>query len=441
MSAERIYNLIEEEEDGGGQQQDNDQQTGSANSPDGRGGDKNRPNAPETPGGFGQVLDAPEAEDAEGKDRDEQARDWQIAVEQAETISKIAGKLPAGIERSLQGAEEARVDWRELLRRAWSETTPSDYSWMRPNRRHIWQGLYLPGLQREGVGEVVIFVDCSGSINARQLSLFEAEVRSILEGQRPERVYVVYFDIQVHKVDAYDAGQQIQLTPVGGGGTDFRPCFDWGRGEPCTAADPGVPYGPLRHVPEQAPPYPGAMGFDWVAAGAVRSVGADASGLVTLVTSWKGLQDRGPFHFSKRRRRPTCPLSFKTTLSSRSIANSIFLLDEIQEQAESGDTDEVNPELIQRFQQFCDAHSEKVDRIGHFLSVMEARAAYCRGQANRLTDRARSAENKVDRTPGTWCSITSRAGTCERSKARNTRCGCRRTARTRSLFSMSRRFL
>lgn len=75
-----------------------------------------------------------------------------------------------------------------------------------------------------------------------------------------------------------------------------------------------------------------------------------------------------------------------------------LLLDEIQEQAESEGTEEVSPELMQRFQQFCEAHSEKVDRIGHFLSLMEARAAYCRGQANRLTERARSSENKVDRT-------------------------------------------
>jgi predicted metal-dependent peptidase len=227
MSAERIYNLIEEEDDGGGGQRQDDLQGSSEGNPDSGGGGEDEPNVPETPGGFGQVLDAPKAANADGKDADEQARDWQIAVEQAETISKLAGKLPAGLERSLQGAKEARVDWRELLRRAWSETTPSDYSWMRPNRRHIWQGLYLPGVQREGVGEVVVFVDCSGSVNARQLSLFEAEIRSILEGQRPERVYVVYFDAHVHKVDVYEAGQQIRLVPVGGGGTDFRPCFQW----------------------------------------------------------------------------------------------------------------------------------------------------------------------------------------------------------------------
>jgi uncharacterized protein YbjT (DUF2867 family) len=38
-------------------------------------------------------------------------------------------------------------------------------------------------------------------VSARQLRLFETEVRSILKGQRPERVYVLYFDAVVHKVE------------------------------------------------------------------------------------------------------------------------------------------------------------------------------------------------------------------------------------------------
>ncbi len=217
MSAEQIYNLLEREESSSGGTPQSSQNV--ANS------DAVLSNVPATPGGFGQVLDAPAKN--EGKSEEEQAAEWEVAVSQAQTISKLAGKMPTGVARSLESAAEARVDWRELLRRAWFDSTPSDYSWTRPNRRHIWQGLYLPGVQREGVGEVVIFVDCSGSINSRQLSLFEAEARSILEGQRPERVYVVYFDTQVHKVDVYEAGQPIRLSPVGGGGTDFRPCFEW----------------------------------------------------------------------------------------------------------------------------------------------------------------------------------------------------------------------
>jgi predicted metal-dependent peptidase len=226
MSAERIYNLLAEEEDGGDRQSEGGEDSGPTSSSDCE-EDDGAPNAPVTPGGIGQVLDAPAAEEADGKTDDEQARDWQIAVEQAETLSKLAGKVPAGIERSLEGAEEARVDWRELLRRSWSQAGVADYSWLRPNRRHIWQGLYLPGVIREGVGEVVIAVDCSGSVNARQLSLFEAEIQSILEGQRPELVRVLYFDTLVHKVDIFQAGQPITLSPVGGGGTDFRPCFEW----------------------------------------------------------------------------------------------------------------------------------------------------------------------------------------------------------------------
>ncbi len=128
---------------------------------------------------------------------------------------------------SLEQSEAAGVDWHELLRRAWSETIPSDYSWMPPNRRHIWAGLYLPGVRSEGTGEIVLAVDCSGSVNARQLGLFEAEVRSILEGQRPSRVHVLYFDTEIHKTAVYQAGQPIALTPVGGGGTNFTPCFRW----------------------------------------------------------------------------------------------------------------------------------------------------------------------------------------------------------------------
>ena len=230
MSAERIYNLIEEQGTA-----PCEQSTSGGPSTEGGGGNQppqpnqgeSEPNPPVTPGGFGQVLDAPEPVGDDGGSVAEQAREWKIAVEQAENVAKLAGKLPAGVTCSLEQSEAAGVDWRELLRRAWSETVPSDYSWMPPNRRHIWAGLYLPGVRFEGAGEIAIAVDCSGSINARQLGLFEAEIRSILEAQRPSRVHVLYFDTEVHKTEVYQPGQPIALNPVGGGGTNFAPCFRW----------------------------------------------------------------------------------------------------------------------------------------------------------------------------------------------------------------------
>ena len=257
MSAEQIYNLLEPE-DGSGDSGNRDGEKDTAGDggneapPSGESGD---PGAPETEGGVGQVLDAPMA----GEDSptpEEQVREWNIAVNQATTVARQAGKLPAGIDRTLEGAAEAAVNWRELLRRLWSDTIAADYSWMRPNRRHLWTGLYLPGVVREGVGEVAIAVDCSGSISGRQLHLFEAEARSILEGQRPERVYVLYFDAAVHKAEIYEAGQRIALNPVGGGGTAFSPCFEWldERGiRPQTMVFLTDLYGSF---PDSAPSYP-----------------------------------------------------------------------------------------------------------------------------------------------------------------------------------------
>lgn len=228
MSAEQIYNLLETEAAQDSDTDDEESESGAAgsNAEQPSTSKANEPSAPSTEGGIGQVLDAPML-DKETPTIEEQAREWNIAVNQATTVARQAGKLPAGLNRTLEGAAMAAVNWREQLRRFWSETTLADYSWMRPNRRHLWTGLYLPGVLREGVGEVAIAVDCSGSVNARQLRLFEAEVRSILEGQRPERVYVLYFDAVVHKVETYEAGQRIDLNPVGGGGTEFGPCFEW----------------------------------------------------------------------------------------------------------------------------------------------------------------------------------------------------------------------
>jgi hypothetical protein len=91
-------------------------------------------------------------------------------------------------------------------------------------------------------------------------------------------------------------------------------------------------------------------------------------------------------------------------MSTIAATNSLFeidveldsLLDEIEEQTAQGG--EPSGELVARFQQFCSAHDEKVDRIGRFLRRMDAREQFCRSEAARLSDRARAAAGKVERT-------------------------------------------
>jgi len=91
-------------------------------------------------------------------------------------------------------------------------------------------------------------------------------------------------------------------------------------------------------------------------------------------------------------------------MASIAEANSLFeidmeldgLLDEIELQIES--EGEPSEELVARFQGFCEARGEKVDRIGRFVRMMEAREQFCRSEATRLGDRARAAANRIERT-------------------------------------------
>ena len=91
-------------------------------------------------------------------------------------------------------------------------------------------------------------------------------------------------------------------------------------------------------------------------------------------------------------------------MASIAEASSLFeidveldgLLEEIEGQVES--EGEAAEGLVARFQQFCEAHGEKVDRIGRFVRIMEAREQYCRSESARLADRARAAAGKVERT-------------------------------------------
>jgi Siphovirus Gp157 len=72
------------------------------------------------------------------------------------------------------------------------------------------------------------------------------------------------------------------------------------------------------------------------------------------------------------------------------------LLEQIEEQVEAGG--EPSEDLMARFHRFCEAHGEKVDRIGRFVRMMEAREQFCRSEAARLNDRARAAAGKAERT-------------------------------------------
>ena len=181
------------------------------------------------PGGFGEVLDAvgEDGEPASQAELSRQMHEWAINAEQALCSAKACGHEPGGIERPLEQSRQSEHEWRAILRDFIAATNPSDYRWAPPNRRFVSSGLYLPSVERSGVGEIVIVVDTSGSIGTKELEQFAGEITAITTEAQPELVRVVYCDAAIQAVEEFGPSEPIKLSPKGGGGTDFVPPFKW----------------------------------------------------------------------------------------------------------------------------------------------------------------------------------------------------------------------
>ena len=186
------------------------------------------PDEPEGPGGFGgqgQPMD--DCQDAEGTPAEvsQQAAEWRVKVAQAAQAAKMMGKMSAGLERLIGDLMTPRVDWREVMQKFFERVKNDTRSYARFNRRFLSQGLYLPSISGEALGEVVFAVDCSGSIGERELTQFASEMRVVKDDLQPVKLHVIYFDSKVSHYECYEGDDTLDIKPHGGGGTAFSPVF------------------------------------------------------------------------------------------------------------------------------------------------------------------------------------------------------------------------
>jgi len=148
---------------------------------------------------------------------------------QSAKVAKQSGKLPASIERIVDEMVTVITPWHEKLERYMTSKVKDGYSWSRPNRRFVGQGMYLPGYDyTPRMGELVLAVDTSGSLSSEELAYFNAHINRIMETCLPEKVTVIYCDYDIGGTQEYTPDDlPIVLKPVGGGGTSFKPVFEW----------------------------------------------------------------------------------------------------------------------------------------------------------------------------------------------------------------------
>lgn len=180
---------------------------------------------------FDQVLAPGEAK---GKNPQEVAAErdegeWKAAVAAANAINKAQGKSSAALDRFFSSLLKPKVDWREALPAAVARSVGGGgFTWRRLDRRFILQDLAVPGRAKFDTDNVTVAIDTSGSIGQVEIDRFFAEMKGIIEDCRPRLIRVIWCDAKVNKVDEVEDANEIDtLKPKGGGGTDFRPVFDW----------------------------------------------------------------------------------------------------------------------------------------------------------------------------------------------------------------------
>ncbi len=205
---------------GNQERQRNDQQDGQGDqkeSPDdqGQGKDKGKGGAPAPAAMNPQELDALSVQ-------------WQQRMAGAAQQALQSGKLEGEMARMVDYLLQPQLPWRMLLARYMSATARDDYSYARPSARRGDPAVY-PTL-RSHETNIVVAIDTSGSISAEEIQAFISEVDAI-KSQVRARVTLLTCDSDLNYgcpwiFEAWDEFTfDVELR--GGGGTSFRPVFDW----------------------------------------------------------------------------------------------------------------------------------------------------------------------------------------------------------------------
>ena len=152
-------------------------------------------------------------------------------ISAAQQIARTQGHLPANLVALLDKVQTPSLPWQELLKQFVTTCYGGKRRWLPPARRHVWQDLYLPSMRDERL-KAVVALDTSGSTQY-DLSLFLGELVSLMRSFGRFELTVIQCDADVHDVQIFtdvkipESNHRWKIH--GGGGTDFRPVFEYVR--------------------------------------------------------------------------------------------------------------------------------------------------------------------------------------------------------------------
>ena len=170
---------------------------------------------------FGEVIDF------NGDDPQSNDHEWSGRIEQAVRASRSCGNSHENLERLVNLNKKSRIPWQEITQRFVQVKAKNDYDWRQPNKRYISTDMYLPCLRSFEIGKILFIADTSGSIGEEEINITGSEVQSAVIQVKAD-FYIMWVDNKFQGIQHIDPNvYPLKLKPKGGGGTDFRPGFDW----------------------------------------------------------------------------------------------------------------------------------------------------------------------------------------------------------------------
>lgn len=155
------------------------------------------------------------------------AADMRVKLHQALQAAKRAGASTGTLEQFVENLTVPKVNWRNVLRSFFMTTRGAERTYARRNRRYAPQGIMIPGTYGDKAGEYVFAPDCSGSTDDEMIAQCAAEIQSIMEELRPEKLHVIYWDTEVKKHDVYECDDELNVKIYGRGGTRPQCIFEY----------------------------------------------------------------------------------------------------------------------------------------------------------------------------------------------------------------------
>lgn len=157
-----------------------------------------------------------------GKQTAELSRDWQSRTYSASQMAK--GDVPTGVAREIFKLEHSELPWDQIIKQRMRKIAVQ-HSWKKPSKRYLpW---YFPGrTKNEGI-KIVAAIDTSGSMSKEQITKALTELYGLMRSFQFLELWVIDCDAEVYNTKKIKIHELSKLLLSGGGGTDFKPVFNW----------------------------------------------------------------------------------------------------------------------------------------------------------------------------------------------------------------------